>query len=208
MPTALPRSKVKKSQTWNAENAFASPEAFDVEVQSILQSLQDIQAFQRHLGDSPATFIDAMTAIDVLSQRASKVQVYATMSSAVDATDPQGAEINGKATSALARVSAATAFVDPELLGIGEARLRQWLQADPRLKLYEPYLNDLFRKQAHVRSAEVEELLGMLRDPFSGTRNTAGLLANADFQFKPACDSRNKKIELTQSTYHAILNEA
>ncbi len=73
------------------------------------------------------------------------------------------------------------------------------------MKLYEHYLNDLFRKQAHVRNAEVEELLGMLRDPFISTRNTTNMLANADFKFKPARDEKGKKIELTQSTYNSIL---
>ena len=116
-----------------------------------------------------------MNAIEVLARRAAKVQVYATMSSAVDATDQQAAAMNGRATSALARVSAATSFVDPELLSIGEAKLRGWIQDDSRLKLYEHYFNDLFRKQAHVRSAEVEELLGMLRDPFVSTRNTTNI---------------------------------
>lgn len=205
MPAALPRSKVKKSQTWNAESVFASPEAFDAEVKNILESLPAVKTFQGHLGDSPDTFLEAMNAMDALSQRAMKVQVYATMSSAVDAADPLGAAMNGKATSALAQVSAATSFVDPELLAIGETRLRQWLQDDPRLKLYEHYINDLFRKQAHVRNAEVEELLGMLRDPFNSTRNTTSMLANADFKFKPARDSKNKPIELTQSTYLSVL---
>lgn len=205
MATALPRSKVKKNQTWNAESVFDSPEAFDAEVKSILESLPGIKKFQGHLGDSPDTFIEATNAIDGLARRAARVQVYATMSSSVDATDKQGAEISGKATSALAQVSAATSFVDPELLSIGEAKLHQWLSADPRMKLYEHYFNDLFRKHEHVRSAEVEELLGMLRDPFSGTRNTAGLLANADFKFKPARDSKGGKIDLTQSTYNSIL---
>jgi len=206
MPTALPRSKVKKDQTWNAESVFASPEEFDAEVRSILESLPAIKAFQGHLGDGPDAFIEAMTTIDALSRRASRVQVYATMASAVDATDQHGAALSGKATSALARVSAATSFVDPELLTIGEARLRQWLEDDARLKLYEHYFNDLFRKQAHVRSAEVEELLGMLRDPFNSTRSTTNMLANADFKFKPARDSKNEKLELTQSTYLAIMN--
>ncbi len=206
MPAALSRSKVKKDQTWNAESVFASPEAFDAEVKSILESLPALKAFQGHLGDSPNTFIEAMNAMDTLSQRAMKVQVYATMASAVDATDQQGAAINGKATSALARVSAATSFVDPELLDIGEAKLRQWIQDDPHMTPYGHYVNDLFRKQTHVRNAEVEELLGMLRDPFNSTRNTTNMLANADFKFKPARDSKNEKIELTQSTYNAILN--
>src|ERR1051326_6738552 len=206
MPVALARSKVKKNQTWNAESVFASPEAFDAEVKSLLENLPAIKAFQGHLGDSPDTFLAAMNIIESLSQRASKVQVYATMSSAVDTADQQGAEMNSKVTSALAQVSAATSFVDPELLSIGEGKLRQWVQDDPRMELYEHYFNDLFRKQAHVRNAEVEELLGMLRDPFGSTRNTTNMLANADFQFKPARGSKGKKVELTQSTYDAILN--
>lgn len=75
MPTAHPRSKVKKNQTWNAESVFASPEAFDAEVKSILESLPAIKAFQGHLGDSSDTFIEAMNAMEVLAQRAAKVQV-------------------------------------------------------------------------------------------------------------------------------------
>ncbi len=206
MTTALPRSEVNQDQTWNAESVFASPEEFDAEVQSIVEYLPAIKAFQGHLGDSPEAFLEAMNAMEVLAQRAAKVQVYATMSSAVDATNQQAAAINGIATSALAQVGAATSFVDPELLSLGEDKLRGWLQDEPRMKLYEHYFNDLFRKQAHVRNAEVEELLGMLRDPFISTRNTTNMLANADFKFKPARDSKNNKIELTQSTYGSVLS--
>src|SRR5215510_3569473 len=146
MPTALPRAKVKKNQTWNAESVFATPAVFDTEVERLVESLQGIKKYQGHLGDHPNTFIEAMEAIDLLSQRAAKVQVYASMSSAVDTGDQQGASMNSKTMSALAQVGAATSFVDPELLSIGEAKLRQWLEEDPRLKLYEHYFNDLFRK--------------------------------------------------------------
>lgn len=206
MTTALPRAQVDKNQTWNAESVFASPEAFAVEVNSLVESLAEVKKFQGHLADDPDTFLKAMEIMEVISQRAARVRVYASMSSAVDATDQQAAGMNSKATSALARVSAATAFVDPELLSVGETRLREWLEADPRLKLYEHYFNDLYRKQAHVRNAEVEELLGMLPDPFNSTKSTASMLANADFRFKPARDRQKKKIKLTQSTYNSILH--
>ncbi|MEW6402076.1 MAG: oligoendopeptidase F [Chloroflexota bacterium] len=206
MPTSLPRSKVQKNQTWNAESVFSSPKAFDKQVKSLLESLAETKKYQGHLGDSPNMLIEAFNAIETLSRRAAKVQVYATMSSAVDTADQQGAAMSGKAMSALAQVGAATAFVDPELLAIGEAKLHQWLADDPRMKLYEHYIHDLFRKQAHVRSAEIEEILGSLRDPFGTVRTTAHLLANADFQFTPARDNKGKKVELTQSTFDAILN--
>ena len=200
MTTSLSRSKVKKNQTWNAESVFSSSKAFDAEVKKLLEDLVPIKEFQGHLGDGLDTFIQAMDAIEKISHRAAKVQVHATMSSAVDTGNQQGAAMNGKAMSALAQVGAVTSFVDPELLAIGETKLRQWLKDDLRMKLYEHYFNDLFRKQSHVRNAEVEELLGMLRDPFSSTRITTSMLANADFKFKPARNKSDKKVDLTQST--------
>jgi oligoendopeptidase F len=206
MATPLPRSKVKKNQTWNAESVFTSAEEFDTEIKEILESLPSIKKYQGHLGDNVDTFLEAMNAMDALEQRSMKVRVYATMSSAVDANDEQGAAMNGKAMSALAQVGAAVSFVEPELLSAGEAKLRQWVKDDPRMKLYRHFVTDLFRKQAHVRNAEVEELLGMLRDPFGTVRNTAGMLANADFKFKPARSKDGKKLELTQSTRNSILH--
>ena len=206
MTAPLPRSKVKPNQTWNAESVFESPAEFEAEVESILASLDSFKNFQGHLGDSADTFMEAMNALDVLSQRSARMRVYATMSSAVDTADQAGAAMISKAMSALAQAGAASSFVDPELLAVGETKLRQWINEDARLKLYEHYFTDLFRKQTHVRNAEVEELLGMLRDPFSSTSVTTTLLANADFKFKPARDQKNKKIELTQSTFDAILN--
>ncbi|MFN8399121.1 MAG: oligoendopeptidase F [Anaerolineales bacterium] len=208
MTTPLPRSKVKKNQTWNAESVFSTPDQFDIEIENILKQLPEVKKYQGHLGDNIESFLEAVQTIDKLEQRSAKVRVYATMASAVDATDEQGASMNGKATSMLAQVGAATSFVEPELLSIGEAKLRQWVNTDPHMKLYEHFINDLFRSQAHVRNAEVEELLGMVRDPFGAVRNTAGMLANADFKFKPAIDSKGKKWELTQSTRSALIESA
>lgn len=206
MTTAVPRSKVKKNQTWNSESVFPNSNAFDAEIKNLLEKLPAIKEFQGRLADGPDTFIKAMDAIEEISKKAAKIQVYATMSSAVDTTDQAGAAMSGKAMSAMAQVGAATSFVDPELLSMGEAKVRQWLKDDPRMGLYEHYINDLFRRQAHVRNAEVEELLGMMRDPFGTVRTTAHMLANADFKFTPAKDSKGKKVDLTQSTLDAILN--
>ncbi len=206
MPAPLPRSKVKKNQTWNSESVFSSVEEFDAAVASLLDSLEQVKKYQGHLGDGPDVFIEAMQVMDALAQRAMKIQVYATLSSAVDTADQAGAAMSGTAMSALAQMGTAASFVDPELLSIGEAKLNQWLAENEFMGMYGHYIADLFRRQAHVRSAEVEEVIGMARDSFMTVRTTAHLLANADFKFTPAKDGKGKKAALTQSTYDAILN--
>jgi len=206
MTNPMPRSKVGKEQTWNAESVFTTPEQFDTAVNELLNSLPDVKKFQGRLGESVDTFLEAMLVMDALDQRASKMRVYATMSSAVDANDAAAAAMNSKAMAALAQAGAAASYLEPELLAIGESTLRGWIDSDPRMKLYDFFFTDLFRKQAHVRSAEVEELMGMLRDPFQAVRMTAGAIANADFKFKAAKDSKGNKLELTQSTKNSLLH--
>ena len=68
-------------------------------------------------------------------------------------------------------------------------------------------MDNLFRKQAHVRSGEVEEILGMVSDPLGGAFNSTSMLTNADFKFAPAKDSKGKKIEVTQGNIHTALME-
>ncbi len=63
------------------------------------------------------------------------------------------------------------------------------MQEDTRLASYAHYFDNLFRQQAHVRSAEVEEILGMAADPFSSVSRTSGFLSNADLKFAPAVTS-------------------
>ena len=52
-----------------------------------------------------------------------------------------------------AQVAAATAFIDPEVLALGREALAGWEATEPKLATYEHYFDDLFRLEAHMRSA-------------------------------------------------------
>jgi oligoendopeptidase F len=82
------------------------------------------------------------------------------------------------------------------------------MQQEPKLAVHAHAFDDLFRKQAHVRSGEVEELLGMLADPFSNVPQTTSMLTNADFKFVPAVTAKGRKLPVTQSSVHEILGSS
>ena len=125
--------------------------------------------------------------------RAQRVSMYAGFAAAVDTTDQVAAGMQNQAgglfyqigSTYYGQVAAAASFIKPELLSIGRAKLDEWMKQDSKLAVYAHFFDDLFRKQDHVRSSEVEELLGMLADPFSGPTNTSSLIANADFNSRP-----------------------
>ena len=55
-----------------------------------------------------------------------------------------------------------------------------------RSPAYEHYFDDLFRLEAHTRSSEVEEVLGLASDVFSGPYVAYSALVDSDLVFRPA----------------------
>lgn len=202
-----PRNKVEKNQTWNAGSVFKNNQTWEREINSVLASLDTIKKYQGTLQNSPTVLLEALSAYEQLIVRAEQVYMYAGFSYAVDTTDQAAAGMQGRAAGMFGQVVAAAAFIPPELISIGKAKLDEWMQLEPKLAIYAHGFDDLFRKQEHVRSGEVEELLGMLVDPFTGATNTASMMTNADFKFTPAVNANGRKLEVTQSSIHKILEE-
>jgi oligoendopeptidase F len=206
--TIRARNEIAPEHTWNAPSVFPSVEAWEAELKSISDSLLAVQKFKGRLNDGPDLLADALSAVDDLNRRLGKVVVYAGLAHSVDTTDQAATGRNSQAQGLNARTRAAIAFLDPELLGVGHETLRRWMRDEPRLAIYAHYFDNLFRKQAHVRSAEVEEVLGLVADPFSGPSSTAGMLTNADFTFKPAVSSDGQELPLAQGTYLKLRGSA
>ena len=209
MLTKVPvRSKVDPKFTWNAESVFKSEKAWKKEVTQILQELPTVKAYQGRLAEGPSVLLEALSCAHELLSRAQKAFMYAGFAYAVDTTNQEAAGRRGQAQGMYGQVISAISFLQPEILSLGKETLDQWLTENKDLAIYRQSFADLFRKQAHVRSAEVEELLGLVSDPLQGPSTSTNMLTNADFKFKPAIDSAGKQLELTQGSYHNILHNA
>jgi oligoendopeptidase F len=202
--TVPPRSAIPVEETWNAESVYDSEAAWAAEGERLLSEIEAVQQHQGHLGESPQSLLAAAQAVDGLMERVYKHFSYVLMEHNVDTNNPAAARRYGQAQGIFGQALAAVGYLDPELLSIGRDTLDRWMESEPRLAVYRHYIDDLFRRQAHVRSAEVEQLLGLLAEPFGNTANTQNFLVNADFKFKPARDSAGAEHELTQGNYDTL----
>ena len=207
MSKILSRNKVNKKYTWNAESVFKSSKQWEAALKALIKDLPNVKKFAGKLGQSPEMLLKGLKAVEGVSLKAYTVFMYAQFLYAVDTTNQEAAGMVGKAQGMMGQVGAAVSFLNPELLKIGEKKLDTWMKKNAKLAVYRQNFDDLFRQQAHVRSAEVEEILGMVGDPFSGAQNSTSMLVNADFKFDPAVDSKGKKIEVTQGNFYSTLLE-
>ncbi len=206
MAQTLPdRSKIETKYKWNAESVFPTPAGWDIEATAVAKAVEDVKRFKGRLAEGPSVVAEAVAAMQEVVRRVNVLGTYAGMSYAVDTSDADAAKRYGRVMGLGGQVSAAVAFVDPELLAIGEETLRKWIAADSSLAFLGHYVDDLFRRQAHVRSAEVEELLGMSSDPFGNLEHTFSLLVDADFKFPPSVGSDGAELPVTSAAIDGVM---
>jgi len=201
-----PRSAIAKEHTWNAESVYPTRDDWEKAAQSVVESLPAVAQFKGRLNESAAVLADFMDAADLLMRSVGKIYVYASMSSEVDTTDMQAMAMQGQAGGLYGQAMATIAFSNPELLVMGRETLEGWIQAEPRLAIYGQFVDNLFRLQAHVRSAEVEEVLGLASDPMNGAYMTYSQLVNADVRFAPVTLPDGQTFEVAQGSINLLLD--
>jgi oligoendopeptidase F len=199
------RSEIADQYKWNAESVFPDTDAWEREAAELPQVISRFERFRGRVGESPQVLLEVLGEYEALAKRAGATFIYALISREVENTNPTAGRMYGRAVGIFGQFQAAVAFVRPELVQAGQQALAEWTEREPRLEPYAHFFDDLFRQQAHLRSAEVEELLGMLAEPFSGASTTASYLTDADFKFPDAVGADGSSHPVTQGTLEEIL---
>ena len=197
--TTLLRKDAPLESTWDVASVFPSWDAWQKEFEALKADLPTLTNFSGRLGEGPGMIATWLEAFSGYRRRALKLQLYAYMHTVVDSADVAAKGKLGQASGLMGQASAATAFAEPELMALGD-RLREWAETEPGLALYAHYFDDLLRQKAHKRSAEVEEILGMLSDPFRTVFQTFSDLTNSDLKFADAVDSQGAAHPVRQTT--------
>lgn len=208
--TVRNRDEVPVADTWDLESIFPTPEAWDEMADGLPARLEKLSAYEGRLGERPEILADWLPMMEDVLRDTARVMAYASLDYSVETTNQKAAARQDRARSLSARVMAAIAFAEPELLALGEEKLKQWMAEEPRLAVYEHYFDSLLRRRAHVRSPEVEALLKQLFDPFATATATHRVLADADLAFVPAMTSEPEPelIEIAQGNIGSLLTHA
>lgn len=184
MTTAAPlpaRHELPRDQTWDFEAIFATLGDWDAEFEALGAAFGSVQRFNGHLGDSPEGLLEFLTTRDALSLRMQRLGQYAMMANMVDGGDTSASSRRERMNGLYGAYGAAFAFVKPELLKLEQATLALWL-ARPELRDYARTFELLWQTAAHVRSTEVEELLGLIAGPFGTAQGIHRTLVNMDLK--------------------------
>ncbi|WP_425757479.1 oligoendopeptidase F [Ihubacter sp. rT4E-8] len=195
------RNEIDKKYKWNIEAMYADANAWEKDIQLVLEMTHSFSKYQGKLTESAKTLAEAMNAKDAIWQKLERAYVYARMKLDEDNRVAAQQSMHDKVNSIIAKVGASMSFFTPELLSAPEETLRNYLDTEPALAQYRFVIEDILREKQHVLSQEEENILAQMSEITDATDTIFTMLNNADLKFGEITDEDGDLAEVTHGNY-------
>lgn len=195
------RSELPVEFTWDLTVVYKNDAAWEREVAEAEEKKPELEALQGTVSRSAASLLHALEVTERAAMKIERVYLYARMRKDSDGTDTTAQALDSRAASLYSQIGAALSFLEPEILSIPPETLAEWEAREPRLAPYAYHLEHLMRMRAHVRSAEVEEVMAQFSDVTRAPVDAFEALTNVDLNFPTVEDERGQPAKLSDTRY-------
>ncbi len=166
--------------TWDLAEIYPTVDAWDNARKQVLAELEEIEARRGTLGDSASSLYDTLSLISATMKDAYRVYAYSSLAGDEDLRQTDTQERNQLGDILFARFSQATAWVQPEILALGEEVIDAFVREEPRLERFAFQLDDTLRSAPHTLGEEAEQTLAYFARSFGAPNDIYSLVANSD----------------------------
>lgn len=195
------REEIPAKYKWNLTDLYASDEAWRDAVESLTLKLDEIEQFKGTLTKSATNLLKVLEFNSELSKEASKIYLYAGMSSDLDTRDMKYNGMKQELQSLFSNFGAKAAFIQPEILAADWETIDGFLKEEPKLEIYRMGLENMFRTKAHTLSEAEERIMALSGMVSSVPQAVYGTFSNAEMPKPEVTLSDGSKIAIGSAEY-------
>ena len=203
---AIPkRTEVPEELKWDLTRVFSSDNDWEQEYTLIKKEVQDLSKLKKDFTKDGHYLYDGLTKILEVGRRLEKVYVYATMSSDVDSSDSHYLGYVAQAQTLASQFEAATSFMNPSILELSQADLKQFMEDEPKLNNYAHMLEQIMQQKPHTLSAQEEKIIADAGDALGTSENTFNVLTNSDMEYGYVETDDGEMVQLSDGLYSNLI---
>jgi oligoendopeptidase F len=197
------RSQIPDRFKWNLADVYPSDADWRSAKDRLASSLPELDRFKGQLGSSASTLADALERFYAIDKELSRLYVYASMLADQDTRDSTHQGMQQEMVRLAAAFGSQASFIEPEILRLPSGTVGKYLGAEPRLKPFRFYLEDIARRAPHTLSDREEKILAGAGPLAGAPSNAYGILSNADFPYPTVTLSDGKSVIVNQANFTA-----
>ena len=187
---------------WDLTDLYPSDAAWDAARKQALAAIPGMKQYQGTLGTSADALAKALVAQSDLGRTIARIYTYISLKADADLRVAENQEKQAQAVDLYTAFGQATAWIAPEILSVGEAKIGSFIASNDTLKKrFDFYLANVLREAPHTRSPEVEALLAGTSAPFAGPGDIRGQLVASDIPWPTVTLSTGEKARLDDQGY-------
>ncbi|MDQ5980133.1 MAG: oligoendopeptidase [Verrucomicrobiota bacterium] len=204
-PATRVRAEIPEQYRWDFSPIYADWAAWDAGMKEMEGKMDTFAALKGSLASGPAAVLKAYKLYDEIGMLQYRVYRYPQLQRDVDTRNQEIAGKFQRVGAVFAKFGTATAWFNPELLTIPQAKMEEWIKATPDLAPYAFTILDTYRQQKHVLDEQGEKLLSY------GSRfnQTPGAifqeLSTSDIKFPSIKLADGKEVTVSPANYGQLL---
>jgi oligoendopeptidase F len=177
---AQDEAPVDPKYTWDLTEIYPSVEAWEAARNDVMARFEDIEARRGTLGNSADDLYETLALISDTLRNAARVSTYASLNADEDlrVSDTQARRQLSQVM--FSGFTEATAWVQPEILEVGEEVISAYLNEDERLERFRFQLENGLRNAPHTLTPEAEEALSYFGQAHGSPQAIYQMAANSD----------------------------
>ena len=197
----MKRQEQRKEDTWCLEDLYENEDLFSRDTEQLDELMEQFAGLQGTLKEGAEALIKVMKLYEEMNQIFEKLYVYANQRNHEDTANAKYQKMSGETQLIAAKLNQVTSWLEPEILALDEAMIKQSMEQMPELQKYDWFLQQIIRKKAHILDHEKEELLARVGELAQTSSNVFAMFNNADITFPEITDQNKEKKKLTVGTY-------
>jgi oligoendopeptidase F len=198
------RSATPDRYKWNLSEIYPTLTAWRAAKDTLAADLPQLAQYRGKLGGAATTLADALDKMYALDKELSRIYVYASMLADEDTRDSTNQGMQQEMTQLASAFGAQVAYVEPEILRLPKGTTERFVAAEPRLRTYRFYLNDIARRAPHTLSDNEEKILADVGPLAGSASNIYNILSNADFPYPTITLADGRSFTVNQAGYNEV----
>ncbi len=198
---AVERSEIPDAYKWNLADLYKDEAAWVAAKRDLAVVIPKLGQWQGKLGTSSANLLAAMADWESATQSAQRLYVYANALYDQDTRVSRTLQMKQEAVQVNTDLQTATAYMQPEILALGKAKVDRFVVEQPKLGQYRMFFDNILRAAPHTLSPAEEKIVaqsGMM----SGTGDTVySVFTSAELPFPEVTLSTGEKVRLDGAAY-------
>jgi oligoendopeptidase F len=199
------RDEIEEKYKWNLKDIYISDEEWEKDFKWVESNIERYESFQGKLNTSSDTLLACFKLDEEIGIKLERMHLYSMLAKDGDMRDTKYQGMDDRIKSIVAKVLAASSFIKPELLEIGETKLLEMIESNPSLMIYKHFLHDVLRFKNHTLDKEQEALLALANEVTQVPYNVYSIFTNADLKFPIIKDEDGNDIEVSHARFYAAL---